>query len=309
MPHSIVLSEDGGFVVTGQTGSSTGKNSEAFLIKYSSTGSILWSKSWGDGANTAGNRLIKTSDEGYLIVGYTGDSADTNGVQVMVAKFDDSGNMSWSRTWGGSKYDEAYAVAQLKDGNFVISGSSCSFGVDEDADMFLFKLNSSGDLLWSKGWVSTNYEAIFDINVTSDGGYVLTGEESASSESEGVAIIKYDSADNLVFAKTLDSLEDYDTGNSVFENSDGNLVIVGVTYSYGSGQSDGLFLMTSGNGSIGNCDSTVCTTIQTSLTDQTIIFSTDPISNNNSLAVSDSEYVPLTMNTGQLNTIICPISY
>jgi hypothetical protein len=63
------------------------------------------------------------------------------------------------------------------DGGYVITGYTQSFGAGS-SDVFVIKLDSSGNLSWAKTIGGTG-DYGYSIQQTSDGGYVITGELQA----------------------------------------------------------------------------------------------------------------------------------
>jgi hypothetical protein len=47
---------------------------------------------------------------------------------MYVVKLDSSGNVVWTKTIGGSNWDEARSIIQSGDGGYVVAGWTRSFG-------------------------------------------------------------------------------------------------------------------------------------------------------------------------------------
>lgn len=76
----------------------------------------------------------KTSDGGYIAVGYT-TSTDIAGLtnkgsaDCLIAKYDANGNEEWKKSVGGSKYDEYSGVIEITDGTYIAVGTISSTDV------------------------------------------------------------------------------------------------------------------------------------------------------------------------------------
>lgn len=136
-PYSIARCFDGGYIVVGYTQSNDGDVSanhglqDCWVIKLSPSGVLQWQKSLGSSGADYGFSIQQTSDTGYIVAGYTGSNdGDVTGIHgfgdYWIVKLSSSGALEWEKCLGGSDPDEAYAIVQAYDGNYVVAGSSAS---------------------------------------------------------------------------------------------------------------------------------------------------------------------------------------
>jgi predicted Rdx family selenoprotein len=138
--RSIAVTQDGGYIATGFCGSDIIK---IFLVRVDCDGNVLWDKTYGEGLDNRGYSICHASGGGYVIAGGTGTSG--NGVDdVYLFKIDNSGNIIWERTYGGSGSDMAVSIAICPDGGYIVAGHTWSFG--NGGDYWLLKLDSEGRL-------------------------------------------------------------------------------------------------------------------------------------------------------------------
>jgi uncharacterized delta-60 repeat protein len=233
--YSIQQTSDGGYVITGYTLSFGAGSSDVFVIKLDSSGNLSWAKTIGGTSEDYGYSIQQTSDGGYIITGET--SSFGAGVDdVFVIKLDSYGNLSWAKTIGGTGEDSGSSIQQTSDGGYVITGETSSFGAGS-YDVFVIKLNSSGNLSWAKTIGGTGINSGYSIQQTSDGGYVITGRTYGFGAGGDVFVIKLNSSGNLSWAKTIGGTSD-DEGSSIQQTSDGGYVITGYTSSFGAGDWD-----------------------------------------------------------------------
>ncbi|MGB9721401.1 MAG: hypothetical protein ACPL28_08000, partial [bacterium] len=161
---------DGGYIIGGLTTSSAGF-SDMYLIKTNSLGDTLWSKIYGGDSFDGIYSMVKIAN-GYLLAGFT--NSFGNGLHdVYLVRTDLEGNAVWTKTYGGSGYDAALGVKGTVDDGFIITGYT-----DEGmggGDVYLIKVDSLGDSLWTKTYGGTEYDVGTSVSQTNDLGYIIVG--------------------------------------------------------------------------------------------------------------------------------------
>jgi hypothetical protein len=92
--------------------------------------------------------IIRTSDGGYAIAGYT-TSYGAGGYDMIVSKLDVFGKHLWTRVIGGAGDEYAYSLVEADDGDIIIAGQTNSFGAG-GGDVMLAKFDADGIFLWAK---------------------------------------------------------------------------------------------------------------------------------------------------------------
>jgi hypothetical protein len=202
--RSVAADSTGNVAVAGQfhgtvdfgTGPLTSSSStvDAFVAKYSSSGTPVWSRSIGgtDGdaafgvaAEPSGD-VVLTGYQRSVSVDYGGGGLGTRGGNdIFVAKYSSTGGHVWSRTIGGTGADQGSAVAVDGFGNAYVTGYiSAGTGVDFGGgamtsaggqDAFLVKYSSTGAHVWSKRFGSTLTELGTGVAVDGAGNVVIVG--------------------------------------------------------------------------------------------------------------------------------------
>ncbi len=192
---SVQQTIDGGYIITGDVVSPAG-NFDVYLIKTDSIGDTLWTKSFGGIHSDVGYSVKQTVDGGYIIAGNSIISAGIDS-DIFLIKTDVNGDTLWTKSFGGTCYDQAYSVQETTDGGYIVLGLTCSFGGIYH-DVYLIKTDSNGDTLWTKIIGSASSEDYgSSIQQTSDGGYIIAGySNSFGTGGTNVYLIKTDSDGN-----------------------------------------------------------------------------------------------------------------
>lgn len=197
-----------------------------------------WNKTFGGTSDDVVKSVQNTSDGGYILSGTTS-SYGAGGSDAWLIKVDSSGNQTWYKTFGGTLDDGANSVQQISDGGYILAGATASYGAggtDEYgraySDVWLIKVDSSGNQTWNKTYGGSNYDHAFSVQQTSDGGYIIAADTNSSSPDSSYSpgwLIKVDSDGNqqwnTTFAKTDDGFDYH--ASSVDQTSDGGYIIAG----------------------------------------------------------------------------------
>jgi hypothetical protein len=209
---------------------------------------IEWQKTLGGiGITHVGSAVQQTTDDGYIIAGYTLRGAAGNDVYLI--KTGPNGIMQWQKSFGGNGNDSGSSVQQTSDGGYIIVGGTSSIGAG-GSDAYLIKTDPNGTMQWQKTFGGSGNEIGSSVQQTSDGGYIITYWISPFDPAGwDVYLIKTYPNGNSQWQKAFGG-SSFDMGSSVQQTSDGGYVIVGLTYSFGAGQSDIYLIKTDPYGSL-----------------------------------------------------------
>jgi hypothetical protein len=232
--RSIIQSSDGGYVVAGLTESFGAGGADIFVVKLDSAGNVQWTKtiggsSWSWGSWDEARSIIQSSDGGYAVAGWTNSFGASFYSDIYVVKLDSSGNVIWTKTIGGSFDDVAYSIIQSSDGGYVVAGGTSSFGAG-GADIFVVKLDSAGNVQWTKTIGGSFDDVAYSIIQSSDGGYVVAGRTGSLGD---IYVVKLDSGGNVQWTKTIGGSHS-DGALSIIQSSDGGYAVAGFARSFGA---------------------------------------------------------------------------
>jgi len=252
-PRSIQQSSDGGFLIGGFACSFDGDcidnhgSEDFFVAKVEASGDIAWKKCFGGSLYEEAYKIISTSDGGCLVGGITpsndGDVTGYHGeFDIWVVKLDGSGNLVWQKCLGGSSEDWFKFVTHTVDGGFLIVGYSYSndgdvTGNHGDRDIWVVKLDSSGELIWQKCLGGSLDEAPTSTIQTADGGFLIggytysdDGDVTGNHGQTDFWVVKLDGSGNLVWQKCLGGSYD-ETLTTAIQTADGGYLVAGVATS------------------------------------------------------------------------------
>jgi hypothetical protein len=267
--NSVSVDSSGNVYITGFFMSSTidfgggsltnAGSSDLFLAKFDSNGNQKWSKRFGGSSSDSGNSVsVDSSGNVYITGDFSSSTIDFGGgsltnagsSDLFLAKFDSNGNHLWSKRFGGSNDDYGYYVSVDRSSNVYITGyfhsSTIDFGGGKltnagVSDIFLTKLDSSGNHLWSKRFGGSSWDKGSSVSVDSSGNVYITGYFYSSTIDFGggaltnaggydIFIAKFDSNGNHLWSERFGG-SNSDYGQSVSVDSSGNVYITGYFYS------------------------------------------------------------------------------
>ena len=246
MGYSVQQTTDGGYITTGSTNSYGNGDSDVYLIKTDGSGDSIWTKIFGGENQDYCNSVQQTTDGGYIITGRT-ESYGAGNKDVYLIKTDGNGDSLWTKTFGGTSFDNGISVQQTNDGGYIILGGTESYGAG-NRDIYLIKTDGNGDSLWTKTFGGASQDLGNYVQQTNDGGYIVTGvTESYGAGNKDAYLIKTDASGDSLWTKTFGGSK-FDLGNSVQQTNDGGYIVTGRTASFGAGSLDVYLIKTDGNG-------------------------------------------------------------
>ncbi len=173
--QSVQQTADSGYIMAGYGddytyGDGTGY---MYLVKTDSTGDTLWTKRYNWASYEIAFSVQELPEGGYIIGGYTS-SFGAGASDFLLMKTDEQGDSLWMKTYGGTADERAFTIQTTADGGYALSGYTDTYGAGF-FDFYLVKTDGDGDTLWTRTYGGTNQEMADDMELTDDGGFVLTG--------------------------------------------------------------------------------------------------------------------------------------
>jgi hypothetical protein len=182
--YDIIETLEGEYIYTGGTDTSIDHNHilDIGIISLNKDGEIIWDTSfnkppaknrWDEGYS-----IIETQDKGFLVGGiaHTYHWFEDGEGDGWIIKTDENGKKIWDRIYGGNLCDGISTVKQTKDGGYICSGWTYSYG-NGDSDIWLLKLDKKGYVEWDLTIGDDDYEwsMLHTLEVTEDNCYLIAG--------------------------------------------------------------------------------------------------------------------------------------
>lgn len=215
---------------------------DAFLVKYDSTGSILWTRQFGSSSDDYASSIGFDSSGNVYVVGETlgtlpGQSS-SGSHDAFLMKYDATGSVIWTRQFGTNSEDVAHSLALDSSDNVYAAGYTEGAFIGETSsggrDAFLRKYNPTGMELWTCQFGSTGDDVAYSVAVDSSGSSYVAGfvggalPGQTSSGACDAFVLKCGSSGTILWAHQFGSSSD-DQARSVSVGSSGNTYIVGYT--------------------------------------------------------------------------------
>ncbi|MBN2383333.1 choice-of-anchor D domain-containing protein [bacterium] len=229
--ETICLNSDGGFTCAGKTSSFGAVGSDIWVIRFDSTGSVLWQYRYPTSTDDSAYSIQQTLDGGFIL---TGDSVD-----FLVMKLNSDGTVNWSRTYG--EQSQGRSVRQTVDGGYIVAGSYYLTSTSRYS-VWVIKLDQSGDIVWQKMYGADSMNEFGKaIRQTTDGGFIVTGSYIPLLTDEGWILKldnqgsiqwqnRYYNADSNVLTDSIDDIEQTADGGYIFTGSCLGLIESGKTW-------------------------------------------------------------------------------
>ncbi|HPE87245.1 MAG: T9SS type A sorting domain-containing protein [Bacteroidales bacterium] len=195
-------------------------------------------------------QLISTRDGGYIMVGES-ESFGPGIISTLLKKCDSTGNEEWSKSYGGSAFDLPTAVIETSDNGYLIATYTTSF-LPEGTNIRLIKTDVIGDTVWTRVIPESNGCIVAFAGCvveTNDNGYLVAGSGWKAPNCNQIMLFKVTQAGEPEWHREIGGNSD-DYGGCLQTTIDGNFILAGHTFSFGSGLCDGFLVKFDQNGEV-----------------------------------------------------------
>lgn len=137
------LASDGTYLYVVGLTLDRGNGGQIFLRKYDKQWNLLWERLYG-GKGSKSARAVAIDGEGGILVAGSTDSESRGGLDILLLRYNQAGDLVWAHTWGGAKSESAHGIA-LRGEIACIAGDTQSFGSGQDDAILILADARSGE--------------------------------------------------------------------------------------------------------------------------------------------------------------------
>ena len=189
-----------------ETKAGTNAGYDVYLVKFDTTGNLIWGTYFG-GSSADGLESVAITSDRFNNLYLAGNTQSANGIATanafqttrpgnqdgFIAKFNSSGNLSWATYFGTSLNEWINTITTDTIGNIIVAGQSQgTIGLSTSGayqtiglgltDGFIAKFDSTGTRLWSTYFGGPDNDRLFSICTDSTNAIYIAGITNSTSD-------------------------------------------------------------------------------------------------------------------------------
>lgn len=199
--HALIQTSDLGFMLVGHKETQFGEYIN-MMIRTDQEGDTLWTKTIPLPGYYENNSVLQLEDDGFIIAGiYNDPEVFDEESSTLLIRTNSEGDTLWTRNhWIGTPN----YVKECHDHSGYILSSRLWIspgGIYPDENyLFITRLDTAGNMLWSRQFDGYTYNIGNNLTQTSDGGFLLTGHKQVDPMPTDAILIKLDSLGDYVLS-------------------------------------------------------------------------------------------------------------
>lgn len=195
----------------------------------------VFEKNMGGSSDDLANSIV-IKDDFIYVLGQTKSFNDINGDHYLI-KLDTDGKIIFEKSFGGNLTEEGTRIITTNDGNFIVIGSTESYG-NGNKDVHILKIDDTGVVIWEKYYGGISDDTPYDIIETSNSEFCIAATtESFGAGSRDIYLLWIDQSGNLVREITYGGTE-IDGSSKLMQIENNEIMLYGYTRNFGATSRD-----------------------------------------------------------------------
>ncbi|MCL5743289.1 MAG: hypothetical protein M1541_05075, partial [Acidobacteria bacterium] len=189
---------------------------EAFVAKFDPQGNLLWVRQFGSAGEDTALGIAANADAVYVVGRTSGvlpEQAPSGNTDAFVRRYAPDGTQGWTRQFGTSGIDEAFAVTIIPAGLYIVGRTNGTFpgqtsGSPGTDDAFVTRFDQDGSQWWTRQFGTTGGDRAYGVAADSTGAYVAgytQGALVAPPAGTDAFLRKYDDGGNVLWTRQISS--------------------------------------------------------------------------------------------------------
>ena len=222
--HAIQDGSSDEYYVVGFSEGRGVKKTDGVFGKINGVGNILWMKAYGGNGDEELRRIVKANDGGFYIMGHSTSTLGAGLEDNYILKVNSTGDIQWTRLFGGSGVERIRSCIKDSIGNLVITGFTNSFGAG-NKDVFVVKMSQAGVFKWSYVYGKNSIDKAQDVVNASGGDIVIGGDTkmpvNMNPPTSNAFLMKIDSLGNKKWLRVYQDTSETDLWTVINTNDNG----------------------------------------------------------------------------------------
>ncbi len=245
--NSVFVDGSGNVLVAGRTdrtlpGQSSAGHIDAFVQKYDATGGLVWTRQFGSVFDDEAH-AVTVNGSGNVFVAGTVQRAlpgarSVGSYDAFVRMYDPDGSILWTRQFGTTEIEIAFALSVDGSGNIIVAGYTWGTFPGQTLagrqDAWVRKYDAAGRELWTRQFGSSGTDYAYAVSTDGFGNVILAGYTegvlpgSTGPGSGNAYVRKYDPSGTLLWTRQFGTVRG-EMASGVIADASGEIVVVGQT--------------------------------------------------------------------------------
>ncbi len=229
----IAIDDYDNIYIVGKTEDFAVGQTDIFVAKFDSDGTLLWNTTWGTSDYDYGYDIVVDSNNNSYAIGTFGFGTNTN---ATLTKLNADGSIDWMETLGDYPLKDQGKSIDIDGTDIFITGYGETWGAVDDQNLFIAKYDLAGNQDWLEVWngIGGSYDRGYSVEVTPNKNLLVTGYTNGTGAGkEDMLLLKFNSTGGLIWENTFGTVEN-DWGIDTVSVSEDEFYTLGFTEGSGT---------------------------------------------------------------------------